>query len=284
MKVRLKVALLVGVALLTGVSAAVAAMNEPPAGFGANRFQGSGRGAGRFLADYDLNHDGKVSKDELNRALGQRFAAIAHGQPINAQQFANDAMRKHRDREALLFHRADWNGDGKLTLDEFMAPLRSRFAYADRQGTGISDCAHRARQAHFGDDQAAGKPRRYGRSSRGICFTSDLNQDGKVTHAEYDAANAKRFAEAAHGAKTLTFDQFQSIGGANFQQVGSRIFQHMDSNNDGKLTLAEYAAPQLKQFARFDRNHDGVVTRDEIASAPRSGGYRSGGGRYSAAR
>lgn len=281
MKVKLKVALLIGVALLTGVSAAVAAINEPQPGFGANRFHGSSRGSGRFLADYDVNHDGKVSKDELNRALGQRFAAIAHGQPINAPQFAADAMRKHREREAQLFHRADWNGDGKLTLDEYVAPLRSRFAYADRDGTGVYDCARHARAQvqRFGDDHAQGKPRRTGRSSRGICFTSDLNQDGKVTHAEYDAANAKRFTEAAHGGKTLAFDQFASIGGDRFQKVGGSIFQRLDANNDGKLTLAEYAAPQLKQFARYDRNHDGVATRDEIASAPR--GY-GGGGHFAA--
>jgi len=271
----LKVALVLGAVLATGTSAAIAETKTPQPALGTHRSYGSGRANSYFLADYDLNHDGKIPRDEFNRALGQRFSGIAHGQPINAQQFAADALKKYREREMQLFRRADWNGDGKLTLDEFMAPLRARFFYADRTSTGIYDCSRHARPSSVADRNTGGGTRRHGLSSRGICFTSDLNQDGKVTHAEYDSANAKRFADVGHGAKMLTFDQFAAIGGNRFHQIGARIFQNLDTNNDGKLTGAEYAAPQQRRFAELDRNKDGVVTRDELVargSDPRAPG------------
>lgn len=268
---KLKVAVLLGAVLVTGVSAAIAEMSTPRSSSGTHRSYG--RTTNYFLADYDLNHDGKIPRDEFNRALGQRFAAVAHGQPINAQQFAADAMKRYRERETQLFRRADWNGDGKLTQEEFMAPLRARFFYADRRSTGVYDCARHGRLSNLADPKNRGARRRHGLSSRGICFTSDLNQDGKVTHAEYDAANSKKFAEAAHGAKTLTFDQFTAMSGNRFHQVGTRIFQGLDANNDGKLTIAEYAAPQQKRFLETDRNRDGVVTREELLA--RGGGSRA---------
>lgn len=277
MQLRTKRVLLLGAVLTTGISAAIAQMNSQ-SGPGPRRDYPSGRAASHFLGDFDLNHDGRVTKDEFNRALGQRFASVAHGQPINGAQFAADAAKRYRDREAKFFRRADWNGDGKLSLEEYVAPLRARFSYSDRNSTGVVDCAHRAKpNNNFGDaNRANGKTRRHGQSSRGLCFTSDLNQDGKVTHSEFDTANAKKFAELAHGGKTLTFDQFAGAGSSRYQGVSGRIFQRLDANSDGKLTMAEYAVPQQKQFARFDKNHDGVVTREEVAAASRSGNDRNG--------
>jgi Ca2+-binding EF-hand superfamily protein len=267
---RIRFMLLLGAVLVTGASASIAEMNKS-----SSKDYGASRSVGHFMADYDLNRDGKVTKDEFNRALGQRFAAISHGQPINEQQFAGDAMKKHRERAGQMFRRADWNGDGKLTLDEYVAPLRAKFSYADRKGTSVYDCAHRGRTNPTGDaNRNGGKARRHGQSSRGMCFTSDLNQDGKVTHTEYDAANAKRFAEAAHGGKTLTFEQFASVGGAQFQETSVRIFHHLDVNSDGKLTIAEFAASKVKLFARLDMNKDGAISRGELASSSSGGGYR----------
>ncbi|HEY1708454.1 MAG TPA: hypothetical protein VGG10_09320 [Rhizomicrobium sp.] len=294
-----KLALLFGAVIATGATAAVAAMNtgtsshdssngdrsygDRSAGdrsYGDRASYGFSRSASHFLEDYDTNHDGKVTKDEFNRAVGARFAAIAHGQPINAQQFEADALKKYHDRELKIFRRADWNNDGKLTLDEYMVPLRVKFSYADRDGTGVVNCAPRnqAGNTNTYNDQAGNTgARRRVRSSRGLCFTADLNEDGKVTHAEFDTANAKKFTDAAHGGKTLTFDQFAAIGMAKYQQVSARIFQRLDINGDSKLTIQEYAMPMEKLFTKLDKNHDGVVTQDEIGASSRRFSSRTHG-------
>ena len=60
----------------------------------------------------------------------------------------------------------------------------------------------------------------------------------------------------------------------------SRLFKRLDTNHDGKLSEAEFAAPGQKLFARLDKNQDGVVTKDEL-SRPRHGPHR---GRHGGAR
>ncbi len=272
---RLKTVLLLGVVLATGATAAIAEMNNrPPPAQASDRFDDGGRGASHFFADYDLNHDGKVTRDEVNKVVLKRFVtASGGGKLISSQQYANDAMKRHKDREAQAFRRADWNGDGKLTADEFGTQQRARFSAIDRNGAGVIDCA---RSDQFNGNSGNGDPtqRRRGGTGRGICPANDLNQDGKVTRAEFDKAAAQRFAETAHGGKAVTFDQFVASGTTRFQGGNSNAFQRLDSNADGRLTLAEYAVPQQKMFARIDANGDGIITRDELAAAPRPGAYR----------
>jgi Ca2+-binding EF-hand superfamily protein len=48
------------------------------------------------------------------------------------------------------------------------------------------------------------------------------------------------------------------------------VFQRLDRDHDGKLTLAEFAASQERLFSRLDKNNDGVITEDELASSRRS--------------
>ncbi len=44
-------------------------------------------------------------------------------------------------RIGKVFHRLDWNGDGKLTFDEYAGPQRARFEAMDRDGKGAESCA-----------------------------------------------------------------------------------------------------------------------------------------------
>jgi hypothetical protein len=39
---------------------------------------------------------------------------------------------------------------------------------------------------------------------------------------------------------------------------------HMDTNGDGKVTLAEYQAAAKARFEKLDKNKNGTVTKDEI--------------------
>jgi len=278
MPTRAKLVLLMSAVVATGVATAVAATTSPsPQPYQAHT-RHNGRSAAHFLADYDLNHDGKVTKDELNKALSKRFAqASSGGQSISSMQYADFSRKEHCDRAAQYFRRADWNGDGKLSLDEYMAPLHAKFADRDRTGTGVIDCSRRAGANSFG---SKGSPHRRTSVARGMCPSNDFNQDGKVTRAEYDKVNAQKFSQAAHGAKVMTFEQFLADGGSRAPGLSGHIFERLDTNHDGKLTLTEFAASQQKQFARLDKNKDGVVTREELAT-PQSRG--NGGRRYSAA-
>jgi Ca2+-binding EF-hand superfamily protein len=229
-----------------------------------------GRSGGtKFFAQYDLNHDGKVTRDEFNQALAQQFAQAAGSAPTMDQaQYMALRMKDLRQKTDQMFHRYDWNGDGKLSLEEYAAPERVRFESADSDGTGTILCGSRSRsvprQNGYGDRSYS-----FGRSSGGgrgaICKADDLNHDGQVTRAEFDTATAQEFSAAAKGG-VLTPDQFYGIVASHVRDSAVKTFARLDKNKDGKLDRDEFAASELRYFARLDRNGDGIVTRDETTS------------------
>jgi len=232
------------------------------------RTQPSGRGApysyrvpDRFLA-LDLNHDGNITRDEMNRAESARFASAAHGAPtMTAEQFAALYVQQFQQRSDALFRKLDWNGDGKLSLEEYAEPKRARFeAFEDVRGE--ESCANagvfRASfEANSGSQQS-------GRAK--FCGDNDLNRDGKVTHAEFDSVSVKQFAARTGGAKFMTQAQFRADTDGRYRSYAMRAFLRLDPNGDGKLSASEFAASDQKLFARLDVNHDGTVSASELSS------------------
>jgi Ca2+-binding EF-hand superfamily protein len=264
--------LLAGAALAVCAGAAFAQIEDPqtPDVSGSGNERPEGRLADRFLAEFDLNHDGKVTHDEFNRTLAAHFAQIAGKSPtIAEEQFVNARMKELRAHSDAMFRRLDWNGDGRVSLEEFLQPVRARFEIADREGTGQIACAVKQKASFEPGD--AHKRRSGGFRGRGsLCAKNDLNQDGKLTRAELDKAVAQQFKGPA-----MTADQFYAITVARYRDVASKMFERADSDRDGKLTLAEFAAREEKYFARLDKNHDNAVTKDEMSSSRRPRGDRA---------
>ena len=279
MKTRLKIALLFGVvSIVAGAGFALAQMEgpQPPDGPMQGLMRSHGRLADRLLHEFDVNHDGKVSHDEMNRTIGARFAAATrHAPTMTLDQFVSLHQGEFRQHSSEMFRRLDWKGDGRLSADEYAVPQRARFMMMDKDGTGTVSCA-RARQA---DDRPVRKPpqdKGNGRRGRtqfgsrgnfglaGFCFDNDLNKDGTVTRGEFDIAVGKRFALVASGAATMNAEQFAGDLERRFHDSNARTFKRLDKDGDGKLTLAEFAANELKLFARLDKNTDGAITGDEM--------------------
>ena len=279
MKTRLKIALLFGaVSVLAGAGLALAQREgpQPPDGPMQGLMHSHGRLADRLLREFDINHDGKVSHDEMNRTIRARFAAATHHAPtMTLDQFAALHQAEFRQHTLEMFRRVDWKGNGRLSLDDYAAPQRARFMMMDKDGSGTVSCVP-AKQADYRPackpSQGKGdKPRAWGVfGSRGyfglagFCADNDLNKDGKVTRAEFDIAVGKRFALATNGAATMNADQFANGLDRRFTDSIARTFKRLDKDGDGKLTLGEFAAGELKLFARLDRNKDGVIAADEM--------------------
>jgi Ca2+-binding EF-hand superfamily protein len=295
-----RIALLIGAAVIVGgTSLAFAQMDGPPPPDGP--MQGlvhRGRLADRLLQDYDTNHDGKITRAEFNNVVGTRFAAATHGGTFMTEdQFAAIHQADCQRHAAEMFHRVDWNGDGRLTLDEFVAPQRAHFQMMDRDGSGTVLC-NPVRGAGFADDGAPppdAPPPPPGGDDRGgrhgwhgghgwggfgggfgrgrgfagfgrarFCNDSDISRDGKVTRAEFDQIMLKNFQAATGGAPFMTQAQFVADLSKRYREMNDRMFKRLDKDGDGKLTLAEFAAPPLKLFARLDKDNDGVITADEM--------------------
>lgn len=278
--------LLLGAALVVGAGVAVAQMGSPPPSrtsapaesFGSYT-PGRSRLAERFLEEYDTNKDGKVTHDEFNRTLAHEFSVATNGAPtMTLDQYTAVHLKDMKERAPTLFHSMDWNGDGKLSLDEYMAAERTRFEYLDRDGTGAISCrSSRGRSADTGQPRASRSDysdtssRGSGGSSRGrtsLCYTDDLNKDGQVTRAEFDKITAQQFNTFAKGGY-LTQDQFFQMLFTQSRDISERVFRRLDRDRTGKITLQEWAASQERLFTRLDKNNDGVVTADELSSSRR---------------
>jgi Ca2+-binding EF-hand superfamily protein len=285
MKQSIRYFLLAAALVAAGAGAAMAQMEAPPPpempGAGADHSQG--RMADRVMDEFDLNHDGKVTHDEFNRTIAAHFAQIAgKAGTISEEQFLDAHMKELRARSDAMFRRLDWNGDGRLSLDEFLQPARARFELADRDGTGTVSCAPPQQPANaMAPGNGSHRRRGFGgfRGRGALCAKDDLNKDGKVTRAELDKAVAVEFAGAGKG-QSIGMDQFYAIMVARYRDAAGKMFERMDSDHDGRLTLAEFSAREEKLFARLDKNGDGVITRDELSSSRRgSHGMNRGQGK-----
>lgn len=287
-------ALLLGSALLLGGSLAVVQMSSshaarspaaPVASDAPTYGDGPavrGRAAERFLAEFDLKKDGRVTHDEFNRTLAHEFSVATGGQPtMTIEQYTNLHARDLRDEANTLFHGMNWKNDGKLTLDEYLAAERSRFEYLDRDGTGVISCrssrgtrgaGNTSRGSSRSSSSDTGSSRGFGGGARGrtsICYTDDLDKDGEVTRAEFDKANTQSFNQFAKGG-VMNGEQFFQMLFAQSRAISERVFSRLDRDGSGRITLQEWAAPQERLFARLDKNNDGVVTVDELTSSRRS--------------
>jgi len=297
MKTNTKVALLLGVAiLLGGTGLAVAQMDGPPPPDGPMQgLMHRDRLDDRLLADFDTNHDGKITHAEFNSVLGSRFAAATHGAKTMTQdQFLALHQADFQKHAAEMFHRIDWNGDGRLTLEEFAAPQRAHFEMMDRDGSGTVSCSPIVHadyrpdgppagdrggwQGHGGHRGPGGKRGVSGFGRARFCKDADLSRDGKVTRAEFDSITAKEFSAATAGGATMSLAQFTAFEAVRYGETNATMFKRLDKDGDGSLTLAEFAAPPEKLFARLDRNHDGVITADEMKPQFHGRGGRGRGG------
>lgn len=279
----IRYSLLLGAALAVCTGVAIAQMGDSPAqhaktrsSFGNPSYSGRGRLAERFLAEFDINKDGKVTHDEFNRTLAHEFSVATKGAPtMTLDQYASIHLKDLRDQASEDFHRIDWNGDGKISQDEYMAAERDRFEQMDRDGTGVISCSSsrgsRSAGAVSSRSRSNGSSGDRGFGSRGrssLCFSDDFNRDGKITRAEFDHATQQAFNGAAKGG-FLTPEQYYQLQAAQSRAISARVFQRLDKDRDGKLTLAEFASSQERLFSRLDKNNDGVVTEDELTTSRR---------------
>lgn len=101
----------------------------------------------------------------------------------------------------------------------------------------------------------------------------DANRDGAVTKDEFNAymeARWQRRAAQAAPAYPPTSTSAEGVpppppngrkhGG---EMMGGHMFDRLDVNHDGRITLEEARADAAERFDRMDANHDGTITPDE---------------------
>ena len=103
----------------------------------------------------------------------------------------------------------------------------------------------------------------------------DRNGDGLIMEDDILSAQRERFLRADRdGSGNLSPEEFTLQRESTPRQRGpggrrgnAQNFMALDRNEDGLLSLEEFADPALRRFDRSDRNRDGRITREEFSEA-----------------
>ena len=191
-------------------------------------------------------------------------------------QSASTATGSHPTFFQHMLQKLDTNGDGRISLNEYLAGATARFKAMDTQGSGSVTAA-----------QIAASPQAVKRNQMVANFLvkrMDSAGNGYITQDEYLAQAKARFAKLdKKGDGKLTVDEFTPV---HFPRVGAQvaenantghgrkraqaIFAKLDTNHDGAVTQDEYLAAASAQFKALDTAGNGQVTAAEIASSPKA--------------
>ncbi|WP_436644085.1 EF-hand domain-containing protein [Microbaculum sp. FT89] len=93
---------------------------------------------------------------------------------------------------------------------------------------------------------------------------ADTDKDGKLTQAEIDAARTQRFETYdTNGDGKLSLTEFGALFSEITEPATVRAFQFLDPDGDAEITKEEFDKPGTRLVERFDRNGDGVLSRDD---------------------
>lgn len=141
---------------------------------------------------------------------------------------------------------------GPSTRAEVEAEVKARFAELDTNKDGSitreeSDAFRNSRMTEM----------------RNQMFTAiDTDKNGQISRAEFDAHHANMDKMAGHGGPGHDGKRGMGKGMAKMD-----LFTTADTNNDGKVTLAEANGRALSMFDKADADKNGTVTPEERKAA-----------------
>ena len=204
----------------------------------------------------------------LTLAAALTAATGALAQKSNAPATARPSFFHH------MLKTMDTNGDGRISLDEYLAEAAKHFQAIDAGNKGSIDAADIA-------SSPAALARIDGRAE-GLVKRLDPAGNGYVTLDEFVAGAQKRFARLdRNGDGKLTPDELTfghgrrggngaSAANGDVSRFARQRFDKLDANHDGVVTLDEYVAAATAMYRQFDTAGNGKVTAAEIESAPKT--------------
>jgi Ca2+-binding EF-hand superfamily protein len=182
------------------------------------------------------------------------------------------------------FAMVDANHDGFVTREESEAQIAfRRDRMRERMAARHDRMEARGERAEAGParDEARGEDRQARIQERmsGRFDRLDSNHDGSISRAEFDGAMAARAEHRREGGPGMGHGRMGRDGGPRGGRMahrggmggmggfGGNMIERLDSDHDGKVSLAEAQAKALAMFDRVDANRDGTVTQEERRAA-----------------
>ncbi|MFM9069618.1 MAG: hypothetical protein ACKOUR_20140, partial [Planctomycetota bacterium] len=230
--------------------------------------------------DADTNKDGFITKAELCERVNQKWAATSTGAAALAARSAprssasgsgasgsaasEEAQRVRRYAEGLL-KQYDENKNGQLEKNEW-ANARSITRETDANNDGVITLEELvAKRANFGKEN----------SSRSSTASSGAAGSGRPGEAPAGGSGwggrSRDPAQAGKNGPEKMVGYRQRTALEKLPKGLPDWFTRNDANEDGQVTMAEFATgwteAKATEFAGFDLNRDGVVTPSECLKA-----------------
>lgn len=248
--------------------------------------------AKEMIAKLDTDGDGFVSKDEFGRE-DWIFAHLDSNQDglLSARELSEgksippapgDPSRPPEPgaRRGFGLKQADSDGDGKVSLDEFVEWHKRSFARLDGNGDGFLTpeelrAAARLRggpQPPTGPGPGADEPRRVAeRALKRI----DADADGRISRDEWKGAPEGFDRADRNFDGFVDLRELSQMGALLRQRLGQgpegrrepgRLLKRMDSDGDGAIRRDEFRGGE-ELFKRLDRNGDGILDLNDLPPA-----------------
>jgi Ca2+-binding EF-hand superfamily protein len=156
---------------------------------------------------------------------------------------------------------------GGVTRTEIPNQVREGFLAIDRNRDGFVTQAeaNSFRTSIRGERGERRRERRQERFER-----LDQNRDGAISREEFfarvDRGDRAGRRENRRERRAERRERRMERRADHGLHLGARAFQRMDSNRDGRVSLAEATEQRLRRFDRLDANRDGRITREERRS------------------
>ncbi|MBX3444029.1 MAG: EF-hand domain-containing protein [Planctomyces sp.] len=269
-----------------------------------------GRCGGLAFDVWDINRDGSVSREELERIVMASHSVVRmDGAPLRtpAGVVVNWAFIDAKDR----------NRDNRITLMEYSSPSGGMNAArefnefdADRNGVlddvelihglrfAINTCWDFCRLDTDLDGQLTGAELENGaqewqkKMTPRIIAAFDADGDNRLSFREYRMTpfanpliewyDAARYRDV-DGDGRLSWEEFHPQDAPQFMDVSRIVFDGFDVDRDGRLSTKEFdfqwdisRAPAQIAFAALDRNEDGWLKIDDVPNLERPAGNDPG--------
>ncbi|NRG19463.1 EF-hand domain-containing protein [Rhizobiales bacterium] len=221
-----------------------------------------------FMERFDTNSDGKVTQEEIDAVVTERYA-VADGNGdggVDLDEFKAAYAGEFALRKVRAFQRLDRDGDGNVTEAEFNRSVERRFSRLDRNDDDVLE----RRRRHGADGERGERRGRRGGMHLGMFEELDTDGDGTISREEFTAETAERFSSADKDNNgSITLEEFETVWLDRADRRMVRAFQHFDRDGDLKISKEEAGRVFGSLVARMDRNGDGALS---IADRPHGGG------------